>query len=415
MRELLSINHNTGIRRRSSIINQDHPLLNQEDAPSISQLNQIFAREGVPLAVRAAQKALQEAQIDINRITHIVCTTNTDSGSRTGIDRLLKNGLGVTASPELVFFHGEGALGTLRTAANLALGYTSRTKPAHVLCIALEINTTMLRSELDSVHELQEARSGVCLFSDCASAVLLSNGSGEAARPIFDLLRWNQRTIPDTEKDFGFDVHRTGKPGGSGQSATTRSSLAGWKPHLSHRLPNSLNGALGPGYIDLIGVPESQGERPHPAKFDWAMEPFGGPILSVAEDTLDITAEHLRASYDIYNKHGHTGSAAFFSVLDRLHSKDMDSVTSQGIGRDFVIGCSLGPGIVLDMCMLRRPKYDGRDRSGALQLQSRTGSDTSTTTTSGDSGSLGSDESLRPARGGHVADALKALDLDHME
>jgi type III polyketide synthase len=414
MRRQLSLNHNTGIQRRSSIINQDHPLLNQEDAPSISQLHRIFVQEGVPLAVRAAQKALQEAQIDKNGITHIICTTNTDSGSP-GIDRLLKIGLGVTASPEMVLLHGTGALGTLRTAANLALGYTALGKPAHILCIALEINTTMLRSELDSVHELQEARSGACLFSDCASAVLLSNSIGEAARPVFELLHWNQRTIPDTEKDFGFDVHQTGKSGGSGQSVTRRSSLAGWKAHLSHRLPNLLNGALGPGYIDLIGMPQSQGERPHPAKFDWAMDPFGGAVLSGAEDTLDITAKHLRASYEVYNKHGHSGSAALFSVLDRLRSKEMDSVTSQGVGRDYVIGCSFAPGIVLDMCMLRRPKCDGRDRSGAPQRQSRTGSETSTTTPSGDTESLGSDESLRPARGGHVADALKSLDLDHME
>ena len=412
MQDLLSINQNTGIQRRSSLIHQNHPLLNQ-DAPSISQLHQIFVQEGVPLAVKAAQKALQEAQIDKDRVTHIVCTTNTDGGSP-GFDRNLMIGLDVTTSVESVLLHSSGALGAMRTAANLALGYAALGNAAYVLCVALEINTTMLRSELDSVHELEEARSGACLFSDCASAVLLSNGIGELVKPVFELLRWNQRTIPDTEKDFGFEVHQTGKPCGNGTGVTRCSRLAGWKPHLSHRLPNLLNDALGPGYIDLIDVLQSQGERPHPARFDWAMEPFG-PVLAGAEAALGITAEHLRASYEIYNKHGHSGSAAVFSVLDRLRSKDMDSVASQGVGRDYVIGCSFGPGIVLDMCILRRSKYNGRDRSGAPQLQSRTGSDTSTTTTSGDSESLGSDESLRPARGVHVADAFNSLDLHHSE
>lgn len=141
------------------------------------------------------------------------------------------------------------------------------------------------------------------------------------------------------------------------------------------------------------------------------MEPLGGPVLSGAEEALSIAAEHLRASYETYNKHGHAGSAAMFSVLDRLRSKDMDAMTSQGRGKDYIIGCSFGPGIVLDMCMLRKPKGGGRN--GAPQLQSRTGSETSVT--SGDSESLGSEGRGTPARGAHMADALKSLDLDHME
>jgi type III polyketide synthase len=258
-------------------------------------------------------------------------------------------------------------------------------RAARILCVALDVNTTIVRSELDSVHELQEARIGACLFSDCASAVVLSNGVGEPTNPVYELLRWNQKMIPDTENDYGFDVHETG-----------------WKPRLSHRLPNILNQALRPAFKDLIGMPQLHGDQPHPASFDWAMDPFGGPVLASAEDALDITAEHLRASYDTYKKHGHSGSAALFSVLDRLRSKDMDAIPAHGKRRDYIIGCSFGPGIVLDMCMLR--KY----RSGAPQLQSRTGSETSATSTS-----EGYSES--PASGTHMHDALKSLDLDHMK
>jgi type III polyketide synthase len=222
---------------------------------------------------------------------------------------------------------------------------------------------------------------------------------GEPMNPVYELLLWNQKVIPDTENDYRFDVHETG-----------------WKPRLSHRLPNILNQALGPGFKDLIGIPQLHGDQPHPASFDWAMDPFGGPVLASAEDALDVTAEHLRASYDTYNKHGHSGSAALFSVLDRLRSKDMDAISPQRQGRDYIIGCSFGPGIVLDMCMLRKNRSNSRKSSGAPQLQSRTGSETSATTANeANSESPASEDWMKPARGLHMADALKSLDLDHME
>lgn len=393
MRQVLNINHNSGIEERSSIIRQDDPLVNQDKAPSIEKLHEVFVNDGIPLATQAAQRALREAQLDKSQITHIVCTTNTDSGTP-GLDQLLEASLGITATEKLLL-HGVGALAALRTAANLALGYTAMVRAARVLCVALDINTTMLRSELDSVHELQEARVGACLFSDCASAVVLSNGAGDPIQPLFELLRWNHKLIPDTEDDFGFDVHQTG-----------------WKPRLSYRLPNVLNRSLGPGFNDLIGMPQLHGDQPQPASFDWAMDPFGGPVLSSAEDALGITAEHLRASYETFSKHGHAGSAALFSVLDRLRSKEMDAITAQGQGRDYIIGCSFGPGVVLDMCMLRKYKSIGRKGNGAPKLKSRTGSGTSASTRSEGYSDSSTNE---PVRGAHMADALKSLDLDHME
>lgn len=210
MRKTLSINHNAGIEHRSSIITQDHPLINQDDAPSISDLHHIFVQAGIPLAIRAAQIALQEAKLDTSQVTHIVCTTNTDNSSP-GLDALLEKGLGIGLPIEKALLRSAGGLALLRTGANLALGYTAMGKPARVLCVALDINTTMLRSELDTVDEEQEARIGACLFSDGSSALVLSNGMDEPMSPVFELLRWNQRTLPGTEDDYGFDAQETGE------------------------------------------------------------------------------------------------------------------------------------------------------------------------------------------------------------
>jgi type III polyketide synthase len=76
--------------------------------------------------------------------------------------------------------------------------------------------------------------------------------------------------------------------------------------------------------------------------------------LSGAERSLGLTPEHMRASYDTYINHGNSSSATILSVLDRLRQKDMDAMAPAGRVKDYVVGCAFGPGIAVEMCMLKR-------------------------------------------------------------
>lgn len=341
MKKVLSINRFTGIESRSSIGTSDHPSVNRPEAPSIEELHGIFMSDGVPLAIAASRKAIAEARIDLAEITHIVSTSCTDSANP-GFDHFVAKGLGITHPVEKVLLHGigcSGGLAALRTAANLALGHAARRKPARILCVALEVSTTLVRSELDSINELQETRIGVCLFSDCGSAVVLGNGLGERkAPPVYDVLGWEHRMIPDTEGDLGFDVHPSG-----------------WKVVLSPRVPHLAAQSLAPTFADLMAdVPELPSGYREPADFDWAMHPGGATILTGAEKAMALTPEHMRASYDTYMNHGNSSSATIFSVLNRLRCKDMDALAPGGRAKEYVVGCAFGPGISVEMCMLRR-------------------------------------------------------------
>ncbi|KAI1760250.1 thiolase-like protein [Hypoxylon sp. FL1150] len=341
MQKVLSINKFTGIDTRSSVGTSDHVLVNQPEPPSIAELHKTFMSDGVPLAIEASRKAIAEAGIDISQITHIVSTTCTDSANP-GFDHFVAKGLGVTHQVEKVLLHGVGCAGglaTLRTAANLALGHSMRRKPARVLCVTLEVSTTMVRSELSSIHELQETRIGACLFSDCASAVVLSNGIGPpTAEPVYELLGWEHKILPNTESDLGFDV-----------------DPVGWKVVLSARVPKLATEALKPSFDELLeSVPGLPAEYQEAHDFDWAMHPGGLTILTGAEKAMGISGEHMRASYDRYMNHGNSSSATIFSVMDRLRSKDMDALAPGGRVRDYVVGCAFGPGIAVEMCMLKR-------------------------------------------------------------
>lgn len=341
MKKVLSINRYTGIDSRSSIGTPDHPLVNAKDAPSIAELHQIFMSDGVPLAVEAARKAIAEAGIQPSEITHVVSTTCTDSANP-GFDHFVVKQLGISHTVEKVLLHGvgcSGGLATLRTAANLALGHTARRKPARILCLALEVSTTMARSELNTINETQETRIGLCLFSDCGSAVVLSNGLGEqTAPPVYELLGWEHKVIPDTEGDLGFDV-----------------DPVGWKVVLSPRVPSLTAEVLRPTFTELMrDVPDMGPAYRNAADFDWAMHPGGATILTGAEKAMSITPEHMRASYTTYMNHGNSSSATIFSVMDTLRSKAMDEIAPGGKAKDFVVGCAFGPGITVEMCMLKR-------------------------------------------------------------
>ena len=216
LKKVMAINNYTGIDSRSAIGTVDHPIANMDRAPTIAELCAVFLKDGVALAVTAARKALHEAHLSPQDITHVVSTTCTNSANP-GFDHFVCKQLGITQPVEKVLLHGigcSGGLATLRTAANLALGASFRGKRARILVVCLEISSLLARSELDSVNELQETRIGICLFSDCASACILSNGiGGIEAEPVYELLGWDHRMIPDTEQDLGFDVDPLGKHG----------------------------------------------------------------------------------------------------------------------------------------------------------------------------------------------------------
>ncbi|OBT66932.1 hypothetical protein VE03_04152 [Pseudogymnoascus sp. 23342-1-I1] len=342
MSKVMTINDYTGIDTRSSIGTTDDPLVNRRKAPNIAELSKIFMKEGVPLAVAAARKALTEAGLNVSDITHIVSTTCTNS-SNPGFDHYVCKQLGISHTVEKVLLHGigcAGGLAALRTAANIALGSSFRRRPARILVMALEICTFLARSEMDSIDKFQETRIGISLFSDCAGSLVLSNGIGAECveEPVYELLGWEHKIIPDTDRDLGFNVHPLG-----------------WKVVLSPRVPKIAERAVEPIFQDLLlSVPGLPPTYSTPDSFDWAMHPGGATILSGVEKAMGITPEHMRASYDIYINHGNSSAATIISVMDRLRHKDMDACAPDGKAKDYVVGCAFGPGMAVEMCMLKR-------------------------------------------------------------
>ena len=174
----------------------------------------MFREEGVKLSVNACRKAIKEWGGSLDDITHVVSTTCTNSANP-GFDHFVVKQLGMNTNVEKILLHGvgcSGGLAAIRTAAQMALGSSFQNKPARILVLACEVSSFLVRSELESINKDQTTRIGVCLFSDCASSCILSNGIGEDenSSPIYELLGWKHEIIDDTEHDLGFDVDPLG-------------------------------------------------------------------------------------------------------------------------------------------------------------------------------------------------------------
>ena len=306
--------------------------------------------EGVRLSVAAGEKALNEWGGSASEITHVVSTTCTNSANP-GFDHFVAKKLGIPHTSEKVLLHGVGCSGgmaALRTAANLALGSSYQQRPARILVLACEISSVLVRSELESIHENQEVRIGVCLFSDCASACVLSNNLGKDTYPAsqapYSLLGWRHELLPETHQDLGFDV-----------------DPMGWKVVLTPSVPAITSAAVPEAFRGLVAsIPALRTNCMDPvaADFDWALHPGGSTIITGVQTVLGISEDHLRASYGVYVEHGNSSSATIFSVLQRLREEGGVSGRS---GRENVIALAFGPGICLEMMALKKgePRLEG--------------------------------------------------------
>ena len=158
-------------------------MLNRPNPPPIEDICNTFSDAGVSLALQACEDAIHDWGRSKDEITHLICTTCTGS-SHPGYDLLLHQRLGLSRDVERTLLHGigcAGGLSILRLARQICLSAEMMGNKARVLVVALEIASSMLRTELQSIDE-EADRGGKMpniasvIFSDAASAMIVGSG-----------------------------------------------------------------------------------------------------------------------------------------------------------------------------------------------------------------------------------------------
>lgn len=93
-------------------------------------------------------------------------------------------------------------------------------------------------------------------------------------------------------------------------------------------------------------VEQHEGRKIAQADFDWALHPEGATIITGVQQSLGLCNEQLRATKEIYKARGNASSPTTIIVLDKLRT--------MGKGKDFVVAAAVGPGLNIEMSVLRR-------------------------------------------------------------
>ncbi|KAF2105435.1 chalcone synthase B, partial [Lophiotrema nucula] len=369
VQKLLAINRLTGIKTRSSVHPPSYFLTESiENPPTIDHYGRVYKQHGIPLAIGACRKALLDAGLRPEDVTHIVAVTCTTS-SNAGFDLYVAQALGLPSSIDRVLLHGVGCAGGLsavRTAANIAAGATSRGKPARVLVFAIELCTIFLTAELARACDEKQAEAdlsiGSTIFSDGAGALVLCNDiarqedaaggeRGDAGKTVYELLDWGNDVLDKSLGEMSFEVDPHGFKLTLSKLVPAK-AIAAIQPIFS-RLRHSFtstspspSSTSSPTSCQASPSPSPSPPPLLPSDCDWALHPGGITILKGAQSALQLTPHHLRASWDVYQNHGNSSSATVLVVLNRLRR--------MGEGRKDVAAVSFGPGLSVEMVTMRR-------------------------------------------------------------
>lgn len=92
---------------------------------------------------------------------------------------------------------------------------------------------------------------------------------------------------------------------------------------------------------EAVGIP-SLG----PSDFDWALHPGSPVIIDRIKEMIGLDDHHVRVTNETYRSKGNSGSVSVLAVLSQM--------LSNGTWRDHIISAAYGPGINVEMVILKR-------------------------------------------------------------
>lgn len=307
---LVSVFDNSRIKTRYSAM----PLEWFEQPHTFSELNALIEEHAVDLATRAAQRAIDDAEIMPKDIEAIVFVSSTGVAAPSLDVRLIqKLGLSRHTARKPIFGLGcAGGVAGMAHASDLAQG-----KPGHnVLLVAVEMCTLTFQREDASPANMVSAS----LFSDGAAAAVLNTwGSGP------ELIGGHHTLIPMSEDVLGWDIIDSGL-----------------KVRLSPDLPSVVLAQLPQIFEDACdkwGV--TREEIRH-----FVLHPGGNKVLEGYAHCLGLNDDNLRHSRNILENYGNMSSPTAIFVLQRF----LEETPPQG---DYALMIGFGPGFSADQTLLR--------------------------------------------------------------
>jgi alkylresorcinol/alkylpyrone synthase len=282
-------------------------------APGTALRNAEYLRHAPVLSHEAAQRALDQADIDASDVTHVVTVSCTGCYAP-GPDFRLVRDLGLLPTTEryhLGFIGCAAALPGLRAAERIC-----RAQPgAVVLVVCTELCSLHIRP---STEPDQIVASSV--FSDGSAAAVVTADAGDL--PGLDLGRFGTTVTREGESDMAWTI------GDDGFEMVLTAEV----PRIIGR---EIRGAVDAFFGDR--TPDT-----------WAVHPGGRSILDRVESGLELAPDALSASRRVLRDYGNMSSATILFILRELLHDDTIPAGSS------IAGLAFGPGLTVESALLTK-------------------------------------------------------------
>ena len=318
----------SGIEFRHSVISDYNKLPgefeffpNDPDAnfPTTSERMQLYKSNALFLALEAIENCLKNLR-DFNKkeITHLITVSCTGMYAP-GIDIEIVQTLALDSSTKRTCINFMGCYGAFN-GMKVADAVCQADSNANVLIVCIELCSIHFQKDFSIENVVSNA-----IFSDGAAAVLIQGNASPGK--YFSIESFYCDLVPQTNKemawsiaDYGFDIV------------------------LSSYVPDAVKHGISAFTTKLL-----QQENYTLSDIDYyAIHPGGIKILQACEESLNISAEDNKYSYEVLRNFGNMSSATILFVLKNIWD---------GLGTDDskknIFSCAFGPGLTLESMMLK--------------------------------------------------------------
>ncbi|MFG1732780.1 type III polyketide synthase [Paenibacillus sp. 843] len=288
------------------------PSHDESDIPTTEERMDTYKREALPLGVAAAEKALKDAGMSPDRITHLI-TVSCTGQYQPGMDVLLVRQLGLAPRINRLPLIFQGCAAGLK-AIQMARDVVRGAPASQVLIVCVELCTL----HFQPVKE-REALFAASFFGDGASSCVI--GLPETNhRHYLELGPGYSVLLPDSTEDMTWEVGNTG-----------------FDLFLSPRIPK----LLGIHLEEELRILLKDDKLPEL----WAIHPGGRGIVDSVQEVMRLTDEQTKYSRDILRTAGNLSSVTIMFVLSamRKEMQELDKASSEGVAMAF------GPGLTAEL------------------------------------------------------------------
>lgn len=295
----------------------------QSAGPTTGERMELYARFAADLALAAAERALENAAVSSDEITHLVVVTCTGFDAP-GVDLELIDRLALPRTTQRIqvgFMGCHGAINGIRTARAIAAADPA----AKVLLCAVELCSLHYRFTWDP-----EGIIGNALFADGAGALVIGSQAQEETVPV---PRWH---IVDT----GSVVI-----GNSREAMSWRVGDHGFEMRLTSDVGEKIETELGDWLVPWLG---SHQLSLADVKY-WGVHPGGPRILTAVEQSLALEPQALSVSRSVLQRYGNMSSPTVLFILDEFRRARMQQTN---VGREYGVLLGFGPGLVAEIALV---------------------------------------------------------------